>query len=58
MEKHGEGWEHYQDSQWYLALSYLKDKRNNDAQSILEQIVTDGRFYAEKADEILKRLNK
>jgi tetratricopeptide (TPR) repeat protein len=57
MEKHGEGWEHYQDSQWYLALSYLKDKRNNDAQSILEQIVTDGRFYAEKADEILKRLN-
>ena len=44
-------------TQWYLALSYLKDKRNNDAQSILEQIVTDGRFYAEKADEILKRLN-
>lgn len=56
IEKNGEGWEYYQDAQWYLALAYIKSKQTKEAKEILQQIVADERVYFEKAKELLQRL--
>lgn len=56
ITKNGEGWEYYQDSQWYLALAYLKAKQVKHAKEILQKIVDNDRVYAEKALELLNQL--
>lgn len=58
VERNGEGWEYYQDAQWYLALSYIKAGRLKDARIILRQIVTGERVYADKANQLLNQLSK
>lgn len=56
IERNGESWEYYQDAQWYLALAYIKAKQTKDAKNILQQIIADGRVYAEKAIDLLQHL--
>ena len=56
ISDYGEGWEYYQDAQWYLALAYLKSKQEEDAEKMLQQIVVENRFYAEKASKLLQDL--
>lgn len=56
ISDYGEGWEYYQDAQWYLALAYLKSKQVEDAEEVLQQIVVEDRFYAEKASKLLQDL--
>ena len=56
LEKNGEGWEYYQDAQWYLALAYIRSKQTKEAKNILQQIVADERVYFERAKELLQRL--
>jgi len=40
--------------QWYLALAYLKEKQTDKAKALLQSI--DGNIYADKAKELLKKL--
>ena len=56
ISDYGEGWEYYQDAQWYLALAYLKNKQEEGAEKILKFIVTSDRYYAKQASELLKQL--
>lgn len=55
ITENGEGWEYYQDAQWYLALSYVKIRQLKEAKRILQQIIDQDRVYAEKAKELLTR---
>lgn len=56
ISENGEGWEYYQDAEWYLALAYIKAKQMKEAKVVFKQIVDNGRVYAEKAGEFLQRL--
>lgn len=42
-----------QESEWYLALSLLKQMKNDRAESLLKEIVENEGFYAEKAAVLL-----
>ena len=56
ISDYGEGWEYYQDAQWYLAWAYLKNKQVKDAEEVLQQVIDNNRFYAEKASKLLQDL--
>lgn len=56
LVEYGEGWEYYQDAQWYLSLAYLKSKQKEEAMAVLEQIVKAERVYAEQAGKLLEGL--
>ncbi|MBA80513.1 MULTISPECIES: tetratricopeptide repeat protein [unclassified Leeuwenhoekiella] len=47
----------YYKSRWYLALAYLKLDKKADAISILEEIVANNSYNAEKAAQLLKELD-
>lgn len=53
----GESNPYYQPACWYLSLAYLKNHQQENAESLLQQIIQEGGFYAEKAREVLKRLD-
>lgn len=53
----GESNPYYQPACWYLSLAYLKNNEQGNAETLLQQIVKEGGFYAEKAQEVLKRLD-
>jgi len=46
----------YYKSRWYLALAYLKMDKKSEAVSILEEIVTNNSYNADKAEDLLKEL--
>jgi len=52
----GDSFSHFQAVDWYLALTYLKRNEIEKATGLLEQIKDDGRYYSDKAAEILIRL--
>lgn len=54
----GESNPYYQPACWYLSLAYLKNHQQENAETLLQQIIQEGGFYAEKAREVLKRLDK
>lgn len=53
----GESSPYYQPACWYLSLAYLKNHERENAENLLKQILQEGGFYAEKAREVLKRLD-
>lgn len=53
----GESNPYYQPACWYLSLAYLKNHQQENAETLLQQIIQEGGFYAEKAREVLKRLD-
>jgi len=44
-------------SQWYLALCYLKTNSKQEAEAILEAIISADTYYRTKAEELLERLD-
>jgi tetratricopeptide (TPR) repeat protein len=52
----GNTYSYYQDAAWYLSLTYLKDGKTAQAKDILNQIITNEAFYAEKAKELMKEI--
>ena len=44
-------------AKWYMALTYLKDNRPEDAFKVLEEISGSGNPYSQQAAEILKQIN-
>lgn len=56
ISDYGEGWEYYQDAQWYLALAYLKSKQMKEAEKILSCIVSSDKFYMKQASDLLEQL--
>jgi hypothetical protein len=44
---------YWQDANWYLALTYLRENQIDDAKKLLEKIKKNGGLYAEKAVKIL-----
>ena len=46
----------YEEACWYLSLFYLKTKQNTEAIEMLEKIVTDNGYYADKATKIIEEL--
>lgn len=53
----GESNPYYQPACWYLSLAYLKNHQQENAESLLQQILQEGGFYEEKAREVLERLD-
>ena len=53
----GESNPYYQPACWYLSLAHLKNNEREKAEHLLQQIVQDDGFYAEKARAALKRLD-
>ena len=43
---------------WYLALAYLKSEQAEDARKVLGELTTHQNSYRDKADKILRELNK
>jgi len=52
----GDSFSYFQAVDWYLALTYLKRNEIEKATGLLEQIKDDGRYYSNKAAEILVKL--
>ncbi len=50
--------EYYEASQWYLALSYLKAGDKDSATRILNDLIFSEGVYKNRAEEVLKLLNK
>lgn len=55
ISDYGEGWENYQDAQWYLALAYLKNKQTKNAKKLLNTIVLGDKYYAKQALDLLEQ---
>ncbi|MDR0864255.1 MAG: hypothetical protein LBO74_04905 [Candidatus Symbiothrix sp.] len=46
----------WQDVNWYLSLTYLKEGKKDDAKTLLAKIKNDGGVHAEKAANLLNEL--
>ncbi len=44
-------------SKWYLALTYIRLKEEEQSRSLLNSLIEDGTSYAEAAGEIMERIN-
>lgn len=53
IQEYGEGWEYFQDAEWYLALAYLKDNQEDQTIDILARIIEFDRYYADEAKDLL-----
>lgn len=56
LSENGEGWEYYQDAQWYLALAYVKSRRIEDAVNLLKIIKEENKFYAPISTDLLEKM--
>lgn len=54
--KAGDSHPHYEDACWNLALFYLKTRQKTEAIEVLEKIINEKGYYAEKATIVLEEL--
>ena len=47
---------YYQSAEWYLSMAYLKTNQKEKVTPLLQRIANENGFYAEKAEELLKKL--